>query len=93
MSLPSRRKVAGRSTLTFAFGRAGWPKSHAVQETVTNDKRVEQHRAEVGQKRQEQEIRENRVRFAQYGIENWDCRENRRQMHWPEHDDRIVAGG
>ena len=54
------------SALTFILARAGCPKSHAVQETVTNDKRVEQHRAEVGQKRQEQEIRDNRMRFAQY---------------------------
>ena len=64
-----------------------------VQETVTNDKGVEQHRTEVGEKRHEKEIRENRVRFAQYGIEGRDCRENGRQMHWPEHHDRIVAGG
>ena len=60
------------SALTFVLGRAGRPKSHAVQETVTNDKGVEQHRAEVGEKRQEQEIRENRMRFAQYGIESRD---------------------
>ncbi len=37
----------------FAFARVNWPESHAVQKPVTNDKRVEQHRAEMGKKRQE----------------------------------------
>jgi RNA polymerase sigma factor (sigma-70 family) len=43
---------------------------------------VEKHRAEVGEKRQKQEIRENRVRFSQYRVERRVWWENRRQMQW-----------
>ena len=38
-------------SVDFAFAGADWPQSHAVQEPITNDQRVEQHRAEVCEKR------------------------------------------
>jgi hypothetical protein len=41
-----------------------------MQKTVPNDQRVEQHCADVGEKRHEQEIGEGRVRFAQDGVES-----------------------
>ena len=42
-----------------------------MQKTVPNDQRVEQHCADVGEKRHEQEIGEDRVRFAQGGVAVW----------------------
>jgi hypothetical protein len=42
-------------------------------------------------KRQEQKIREYRVRFAQYSIERRVGWENRGQMQWTKHNDPIMA--
>ena len=70
------------SLLSAVFVGADRPQSHAVQKSVTNDQRVEQHRAEVGEERREQQIREDRVRLAQDRVERRIGRKNWRQMHW-----------
>ena len=41
-----------------------------MQKTVPNDQRVEQHGADVGEKRHEQQVGEERVRSAQDGVES-----------------------
>jgi hypothetical protein len=50
-----------QSILTFVFAGAGWPNSHPVQKSVTNDQCVEQHLAEVREDRSEQQKREDRM--------------------------------
>ena len=44
---------------------------------------MEQYRAKVGEKGQEQEIREKRVRLAQHSVERRVCRENRGRCSGP----------
>jgi hypothetical protein len=46
---------AARNSILFDFYIAGanWPQSHAVQQPVANDERVEQHSAEVKEKNYE----------------------------------------
>jgi hypothetical protein len=61
-----------------AFPGPGWPNSHAIQESVTNDECMEQNRAEVGEKCEKEQIGENRVCSPQDIIECWVCRENGR---------------
>ena len=85
--------MSERSALNFVFAGADRPQGHAIQEPVTNYQCVEEHRAEVGEERREQQIREDRVRLAQDRVEHRIGRKNRRQMHWPEHHDGIVSGG
>jgi hypothetical protein len=37
----------------FTFARTDWPYRHPIQKPITNDERVEQHRAEMGEKGEE----------------------------------------
>jgi len=72
-------------SLYFTFAGADWPQSHAVENrsrtiSVWNNTALRWAR-NVG----EQQKCQDRVRLAQDRVERRIGRENRWQMHWPEH--------
>ena len=86
--------MRGAGSVRFAFDSLVCrPQRHALQKTITNDEGVKQHSAEMGEKGQEQEERQQGVSFAQDSVKSRVGRENWRQMQWSEHNDGIIARG
>ncbi len=70
--------AALRRILVFLLRAADWPQSHAVQDAIPHDQRVEKHGSNMREDCREQEIGENRVAMAQEGIEHRMGREDGR---------------